>query len=174
MFGIFQADLPIGRRLWVILLAIIVSGQIRDASTNFTTNPIDFFLNAIYFFGYVFIVSAFFSILPLLVLSGVDVYRTAKNEAKDPYREAVKSKNLSVWKDSIFNLAFIITTFVAIPNFGKSSLIASGTLGLAIILLTEVFDLDLLFPSKTEILELKSQQENKMQVMLHDGELINT
>jgi hypothetical protein len=67
MFGLFQADMPIGNRLWLALLAIVVAGSIAATPlAQATSDPISFATNLLLLYGQASFVSALLVTIPSL------------------------------------------------------------------------------------------------------------
>ncbi len=52
MFGLFQADLPIGNRLWLALLALAIAGTLAATPlASISSTPVEFVTNLLSLYG---------------------------------------------------------------------------------------------------------------------------
>lgn len=141
MFGLFQADLPIGYRLWLTLLAIVVGGSIAMTPlVEVASDPVSFGVNLLLLFGQATIITNFFLIIPSLIFNIIEyeVMRKAKKKQIDFFIETSEYKPFF---NRILNflslVGYVISVFwIANNNFSTSL----GSLGLAFFLLGEVLD----------------------------------
>ena len=70
MLGLLQADLPIGHRLWILILTLVVSGSLSKEAVSFSQDPVSFTVEVLLFFGYASLIGALVC-LALVVPGGV-------------------------------------------------------------------------------------------------------
>ena len=163
MLGLFQADIPIGHRLWIVLLPLVFLGSLTSVPLTLPdVDPVQFVIEILLFFGYVSIISTGILFVPEtvrgLVLRELD-HRLRK---ESPYRAVVRShKSLWLFR-SLPNLAFFVGIIIAIPGFSTPTMETWGTVGLFFLLLEEILDWRDIYKKKKEIIELVADEKGKM------------
>jgi len=169
MLGIFQADLPIGRRLWLLALILIVSGLIAGEPIKLLNDPAAFAIALLIYAGHAFLLGVLYSLAPMMlvvILDLVAMYR--RSRAWGTSSILFEGYRYEWFSDALATLAFILAAVLATVRFGDESLVLTGTIGLIIILIAEAFDLERLFflrPNELT-LELSSASDKTSTVRL--------
>lgn len=137
MLGLFQAEIPVGRQLWVIILITVIFGWFSALPiANPAEQPVKFASDTLLFFGYVyvFLLAIFVCVgIPL----GVLVYGSQKLHQKRAkmedgifqYRFMVKKPYQ--WIFSVFGILGIATaTLLAARGYGTAAMYSWGKWGL--------------------------------------------
>lgn len=167
MLGMFESDLPIGRRLWTILIVLVVLDKLTYLPLSSPeTNPIQFVIEILLFFGIVTVIN-----IPVFLIATFLLYirkriTRIKIEKEDPYRAAVRSKDADWVGDVIANCSFIVAIALAIPLFGTSSMKLWGSIGLVFLIIGQALDEDSINIKVKEILELKSNKDGSIHAKL--------
>jgi len=167
MLGLFQADLPIGHRLWIILLTLVVSGALSNGKVSFSSEPISFVTDTLLFFGAVQVTSAFIAMIPGTAFKWIERIFERSQEKSDPYRNAVGAYHHEWWFNPLANVAFVVAIIIMVPSFGTNQVFQLGIFGVGVLLLNELFDLeDIFYIKKTELLELELRESGRIHARL--------
>jgi len=139
MFGLFQADLPIGNRLWLTLLAIVVGGSIAATPlAEVASDPVSFGVNLLLLFGQATLITTAFLAIPFLIFGIIEfeVKRRADKNRIDFFRETEEYNPLFNRALNFLSLVgYVISVFwIANNNFSAGL----GSFGLALFLFAEV------------------------------------
>jgi hypothetical protein len=167
MFGLFQADLPIGRRLWLIILTLVSFGslQLINVSTV-AVDPAKFVVDVLVFFGYVSLLSSILLIIPDFIKKTIYQAIDRKLEKTNPYETAVKWRRNRWWFHSLQDILFIAATLYAAKDFGSATMYEWGFIGLIGVLVDEVVDWDDVYVKTKQVLELHISQGGKIKAKL--------
>lgn len=139
MFGLFQADLPIGNRLWLTLLAIVVGGSIAATPlVEVASDPVSFGVNLLLLFGQATFITTAFLALPLLIVSIIEfeIKRRADKDRIDFFRETEEYNPLTTRALNYLSLVGYVASVFWIANNNFSA--SLGSFGLALFLFAEV------------------------------------
>lgn len=139
MFGIFQADIPIGNRLWIALLAMIVASAFIPGSLDvFYTEPVAFAISFLFIYGqaalFAVVLTSPFSFVPA-VANVVRMFRRARPGDNFYYDAETRDTGGGGFQTLVFLLAFV-GSVVWIADGNSSGEL--GTIGLILVLLVEV------------------------------------
>lgn len=162
MFGLFQTDIPIGRRLWVMILVFVLAGTSTNAVTSFSQDPILFAVNILIYFGYVDILSFGIAIIPGMIGQIIEKEIDWRRSKAKTYESVVRPQRSNTWFEILVNLSFVIATYISVSSFGSPQIIEVGLLGLSLLIVTEIFDINLLYTETPEFLELSHDVKGKL------------
>ena len=161
MFGIFQADLPIGRTIWLVALTLIVTTLISGAPLNLPSDPVTFAVAMLVYTGHSFVLGFLYALVPTFIIITIDWWALLrKSESWDQTAILFEHPRYDLLRDIVDNVALVGAAALAAGRFGQPSLNASGVFGLSCIILAEVLDLKQLFTKFSKdglpVLELRS------------------
>jgi hypothetical protein len=139
MFGFFQADIPIGNRLWLSLLALIVAGSMAGTPLALAKDdPVGVISDLLLMYGQATLIATFALALPLTPLMLLEDWIKERADRDKP-RFYIETENyIPLWSrlTQFLILVFFLGAFVwtANGNFSRSV----GALGLAFYLLAEL------------------------------------
>jgi hypothetical protein len=144
MFGLFQADLPIGNRLWAIILVLVISGALSSGTVTLSEDPVTFVSQTLLFFGYIDVLSGLIMIGPVMIgqIIGFEVSR--RRWKGSTYKEAVSANRSDTLDEILSRVGFIIAIIIAIPNYGTTQMQVVGVIGLSLLLIVEWLDINLM------------------------------
>lgn len=158
MFGIFQADLPIGRRIWLLALTLIITTLVTGAPFKLLADPAAFALAMLIYTGHAFLLGVLYSLLPNLIIGVFELYGMYRRSFEwDASSVLFEGYRYEVLTDAVVNLSVVFAAARAAHRFGDRSLIVTGTVGLIVMLIAEAFDVGELFSRRPNalLLELK-------------------
>lgn len=162
MLGLFQGDLPIGRRLWPILLALVVSGALASEIITFSQDPVQFTIQTLLLFGYIFAISLIITFCIFLILDRTQKIIDERATNRNNYRTLIEKDLIDIWGSSVVNLAYIASIFIGIAYYDSERVRSLGILGLIFLLLMDIVD-NLVFQSEVfEIIELQREPKEKI------------
>ncbi len=140
MFGLFQADLPIGNRLWLTLLAIVVGGSIAATPlAEVASNPIDFGVNLLLLFGQATLVTSLYLVLPFAIL-GIIEFEVKTRADKNRNVFFLETEDYEPLYQRIINFSILAGYVIAVFWIADGNFSASlGSFGLALFLFVEVW-----------------------------------
>jgi hypothetical protein len=141
MFGLFQTDLPFGKRLWLTLLALVVAGAIVDTPLASAGNdPIRFATSLLLLYGQANLLAAF----PTAIFAGplIAIEQELKKRADRTVPSFYKAtedydplyNRVSLFIGVIFFLAIVV--WIADEHVSAEL----GTIGLGLLLLGEIVE----------------------------------
>ncbi len=161
MIGLFQADLPIGRYLWKIILALVVLGVLTEQTVTFSSEPLTFVTEILLFFGYTSLVGSIIA-FGLLVIAYL-VYVIAF------YLFGIKGEfYIFDWFEAFLDLSFVIAIFYTVTGFGTNVMREFGVLGLITELFVGTFNTDVLKKEVVETLEIRLNKSGRVITRLLD------
>jgi len=172
MFGLFQTDIPIGRRLWVMILVFILAGSSSGVINSYSQDPVRFALDILIYFGFVSVFSFVLALVPGLIGQAIERTIDKKRDEEKSYQSVVKPQRSEIWFDILVNLSFVVATYISTSNLGNPNIFDIGAIGLFLIVLTEIIDTDLLYRKSLEILELRDGTKGKLiaRIVSENGE----
>lgn len=143
MFGLFQSDLPIGKRLWLLLLALVIGGSLAStALAKVNESPLLFANDLLLLYGFGSLVE---SCVSGLVLFTVGAFVVGKQFTRYKTREEyfyTQTKNSIHWLGKlpliISPIIFVIVVAKIAPSFENPALRKLGILGLLLFLIAEL------------------------------------
>ncbi len=152
-----------------------MSGALSNGLISLSDNPVLFAKQVLLFFGHVTIFSFLLALIPAKLIEIIQYEISRRKKDKDAYRAVIEPRTNSIWLDTLLNVAFVIAVALSIPLFGDKAIETSGIMGLVILLVTEIFDINTLFFKETlEFLELKTELSGKIVANLYvEGKLKN-
>src|SRR5438874_7271358 len=138
MFGIFQADLPIGRTVWLVTLTLIATDLALRQSVNFSNDPAAFAIALVIYTGHSIVFGFLYSFLLDVATIVVDTYLLLRRSVS--WRKtAIPFENLSYdcVREVLSNLGIVSAAALAAPYFRHPSLTKCGLIGVALILIGE-------------------------------------
>lgn len=162
MFGLFQTDIPIGRRLWVMVLVFILAGASTNAISSYSQDPIQFATDLLIYFGYVYVLSFGIAIIPGMIGQIIEQEIDRRRSKEKTYKSTVMPQTSEIWLEIVANLSFIVATYISISSFGSLQILEGGAIGLSLLILVEVFDLNLLYKETPELLEISEATRSKL------------
>lgn len=158
MFGIFQADLPIGRTIWLVVLTLVASSLLFGAPRQMSGDSIEFAFSMVVYTGHSLFFGMLYSFLPNLVTRVVDICFLLRR-SRPWNKSALLFEDYKYdWLSDIFSqLGVVCAAAAAAQQFGESSLKVSGLYGIAFLLLSEVLGLErFLGRMRCPLLELRA------------------
>lgn len=137
MLNLFQAELPIGRRLWLVLLAAVLYEYVVGQRLPLPVDSVELIVGLLVFFGYISVVhlpvflpayAMFELILWVKYLRRSQIFR---------YRAIVDGPAVS-WTSAISDATFVIATLFGLPHFGQPAMYRWGPVGLVVLVLVQV------------------------------------
>lgn len=174
MLGLFQADLPIGKRLWGVLLILVITGSLLNGSITISQDPVEFVVQILLFFGSItiwnFILAYPLGWIFILVRRNIP----SRYSQINTFDSLVRRDNSDIWLSLFINVAFVISVIIATKYFETQLGNSMGIVGLIIFLVIELFDISLLFKETKEILEIKLEKNGTVtaKLLYKDGEKI--
>jgi hypothetical protein len=132
MLGLFQGNLPIAQRLWVLVVTLVVAGTLAYTPIAETyRDPIDFTIELLLLFGQAFFITFWFLFIlgiPVYFLESEISYRADKSSF---YRHVEVPERIL---EQLFSLVepfiFVIVVAEISPNFGDTMSHFQGQVGL--------------------------------------------
>jgi len=152
MFGLFQADLPIKKQLWRVLLVVVLVSAGSTTPFKFSNEPSIALVDVLLFYGHISVI--FIGpglVVQLLAWLATSIER--RYAARDSYRELTGPLD-HWWEGTAYEAGFVISAFLATPSFGTETMRSFGMLGIGLILLAEILRDGVLEVSDPQMLEL--------------------
>jgi len=140
MFGLFQSDLPIGKRLWLLLLALVIAGTISTSPLAKFNDPLLFTIDILLLYGLGYLCECVLSSIISFCTGYIVVKRDINNFGKEePFYKKTRlsthwTSDLSVIVSPIL---FVLVLVLITPYFGEKSR-RFGAFGLFLYLLAEL------------------------------------
>jgi len=166
MLGLFQADLPIGKRLWSVLLVLVISGALSNGAISLSQDPLKFVIQVLLFFGHITVLSILFAIPLGMVGTVIEKTIMVRRIKQKTFESRIQPDISDNWLLMVLNITFVVAILIAIPEYGSSFASYLGIIGLTIFLAIELFDFNIMFKETIEILEIKSNQNGKVKARL--------
>lgn len=141
MFSIFQVDLPIGRTVWLVALALISTRLALHVPLNAPSDPSAAAISLFTYTGYSIVAGFLFSFAPKLIVIIID-FRRLLHRCASRNRSALLFENsrFRYLRDILTNVGVVCAAVLAAPRFGDASLNTMGCLGMAFLLIIAVIN----------------------------------
>ena len=142
MFGLFQSDMPIGKRLWLLLLALVVAGTIASTPlAKVSADPITFTTDLLLLYGLGFLIESLATNIIGWLIAYISTQRRRKNSKPQRPSFFVKlevPRHISYYVSlAISPFIFVIAVSKITPHFGTLSR-KFGAFGLLLFLIAEL------------------------------------
>ena len=168
MFGLFQTDIPIGRKLWVMVLIFVLVGASTNSISSFAQDPVLFATQLLLFFGYVFILSFFIALVPGLIGQAIERDIERRRITEINYASIIRPQVSQDWFEILANSSFVVAVLISIPSFGNLRVNDLGGFGLTLFLVSEIFDFNLFYEKSSELIELRENGKGKLLARILD------
>lgn len=143
MFGIFQADLPIGRTIWLVALTLVASSLLFGTPRQMPSDSIEFAFSMVVYTGHSLFFGMLYSFLPNLMIRAVDIWFLLRRSRSWTKSALLYEDYRYDWVGDICSqLGVVCAAAAAVQQFGEASLKVSGLCGIGFLLLSEVLGLE--------------------------------
>jgi hypothetical protein len=171
MFGIFQADLPIARSIWLVALTLIAMNLLCGAPLFLVGDPAALTMSLIIYTGHSIALGMLYSLLPWFAIRSADVLlltcRLAGHDTTAILFEDFKYDRL---QDAIANACVVLAAAIAAPSFGERSLNTGGLVGIGLMLVKEIVDIEAVYSEKPgPLLEVRAMGNKSVATLFLSG-----
>lgn len=143
MFGLFQAEMPFGRRLWLMFLVVIAVGVLKPALLpTFQSDPIQFATDLLLLFGAVFLVSVVLVLIFVFTrtLLVAPLFLAARRVSEETvFWRYAETKGTRTIEKLVYGGSFVVAVLIWLPNTATPVFRWAGFAGLCFIASISVF-----------------------------------